>query len=352
MFEGKPQGHSQHDTLRIPTYDEATSRPSSSQSFSQEPTIEEEEGRRLLSHSDVAHTYRPPTVESARSSVDFNSLLRASGSSSRSTSSDNLRREIEEMEIIEPSQQEVLSFGSTRFSKHLTMLTHTLSSLHLPHLPSWMPNFGRFVEHLPDFKSNWILVGRLFALVLVLSLAYLVFFSNLFRITRSGVGRNWIEPEALRNYVEDHIDGDNIKDHLKYLTSFAHMAGTRGGQVQANYVRAQFAKNLEDVGLERFDVFLNYPKDEAGTRRVAIVEPEELAWEALIEEDPVYPDDPRRSNTPVFHGHSKSGLVQGPLIYANYGSREDFDHLKAAGIDLNGSIALVRYNEQDRALKV
>ena len=56
----------------------------------------------------------------------------------------------------------------------------------------------------------------------------------------------------------------------------------------------------------------------------------------------------------VFHGHSKSGKAKGPLIYANYGSREDFKRLENQGIDTRGSIALVRYygSQGDRALKV
>lgn len=46
--------------------------------------------------------------------------------------------------------------------------------------------------------------------------------------------------------------------------------------------------------------------------------------------------------------------MTGPLIYANYGSREDFNFLKQQGINLNGSIALVKYfgSQGDRALKV
>lgn len=56
----------------------------------------------------------------------------------------------------------------------------------------------------------------------------------------------------------------------------------------------------------------------------------------------------------VFHGHSKSGKVKGPLIYANYGSRQDFERLKDQGIDTRGSITLMRYygSQVDRALKV
>lgn len=80
-----------------------------------------------------------------------------------------------------------------------------------------------------------------------------------------------------------------------------------------------------------------------------------MAWEALLEEGQVYSDKtPYKAQTLVFHGHSRAGNVTGPLIYANYGSREDFESLQQRGINLTGSIALVRYygTQGDRALKV
>ena len=71
----------------------------------------------------------------------------------------------------------------------------------------------------------------------------------------------------------------------------------------------------------------------------------------MIEEDQAYES---REQTMVFHGHSRSGEVKGFLVYANYGSREDFKRLESQGINMTGSIALVRYygSQGDRALKV
>ena len=98
-------------------------------------------------------------------------------------------------------------------------------------------------------------------------------------------------------------------------------------------------------------MYLNYPRPNG--RRVAIVEPPELRWEAQLEEDKVS-DDPKQHQTLAFHGHSRSGNVTGKLVYANYGSREDFAWLKEQGIDVKDSIVLVRYygTQGDRALKV
>src|SRR5436305_10813774 len=106
----------------------------------------------------------------------------------------------------------------------------------------------------------------------------------------------------------------------------------------------------------RYNVYLNYAT--TGGRRVAVVDPPELAWEAQIEENTLYPNlspaEQEKHQSLVFHGHSRSGNVTGPLIYANYGSRADFKALADSGIDVKGAVVLVRYygTQGDRALKV
>ena len=99
-------------------------------------------------------------------------------------------------------------------------------------------------------------------------------------------------------------------------------------------------------------MYLNYPKPGKEGRRVAIVEPPALAWEASLDEEAVY--DSNRAQTAAFHGLSKSGNVTGHLVYANYGSDQDFKWLKEKGVDVKGAIVLVRYygTQTDPALKV
>ncbi|KIM91172.1 hypothetical protein PILCRDRAFT_1366 [Piloderma croceum F 1598] len=55
---------------------------------------------------------------------------------------------------------------------------------------------------------------------------------------------------------------------------------------------------------------------------------------------------------PTFHGFSKGGDIKGQLIYANYGSKEDFDKLAAAGVNFTGKIVLARYGANVRGLKI
>jgi N-acetylated-alpha-linked acidic dipeptidase len=55
---------------------------------------------------------------------------------------------------------------------------------------------------------------------------------------------------------------------------------------------------------------------------------------------------------PSWHGLSAPGEATGPIVYANYGTKEDYDQLDAMGVDLAGKIVLARYGSTFRGLKV
>jgi N-acetylated-alpha-linked acidic dipeptidase len=59
-----------------------------------------------------------------------------------------------------------------------------------------------------------------------------------------------------------------------------------------------------------------------------------------------------RDAVPTFHGLSRDGDVTGQLVYANYGSREDYAKLVKDGVNLTGKIVLTRYGGIFRGLKV
>ncbi len=367
MVSEKPNRYGQHGSLPIPTYDEAVnSRPSSSQSFLGAEEISNDAERQGLLRTEEHNGYQAPAVDSARSSLSF--------SNSRRTSTEELRHEMmTQMDVLEPESDG----GSTRglllrrnqLSKRITSLTHSLSSLSFR---EWLPRdnvLAKIPSLIRQFQPNWaIMISRFFALVLVLSLVYLVFFSDVFTVGHRGPGSASNFPDMVREFVRSNANASSIRERSKYLTLFDHMAGTKGSYVLGEFMQDLFVESrLEDVQMERFDVYasnklrypyishsyisryLNYPKQ--GGRRVAIIGPPELAWEALIEEEQAYES---REQTVVFHGHSRAGKVEGPLVYANYGSREDFKRLENQGIDMRGSIALVRYygSQGDRALKV
>lgn len=59
-----------------------------------------------------------------------------------------------------------------------------------------------------------------------------------------------------------------------------------------------------------------------------------------------------RDYVPTFHGFSYNGEAEGQLVYANYGTKEDYDELVRFGVNLRGKIVIARYGAIVRGLKV
>lgn len=366
----------------IPTYDEAVAAGASSSSWRShqelprspidDPRGTEAEGQSLLNsrHAFESSTpiqgpargrrprgYRPPTVETD----DESDLLSSDGSDSEAEA-EHVRREMQELEIDDSG---VNSRGRHSWGKRIGL------SLSLPQwrwrwrwrLPRLRRGGGagssqegasgdagaepeqqapgrRFA--FPKFGSAaaLLLVARILALLMVLGFLYLLFASDMFSSMTRRMG-NQIDPERLRNHVLAHIDPGNIHEYLRHFTGYSHLAGTQGDYALMQDTEMLFRKHgLEGVTRDVYSVYLNYPK--TGGRAVEILgEDGKPVWSAKLEEEESDVETLGRL-TYMFHGHSKSGDVKGPLLYAGYGTREDFEALKARGIETKGAIALVR----------
>jgi N-acetylated-alpha-linked acidic dipeptidase len=138
--------------------------------------------------------------------------------------------------------------------------------------------------------------------------------------------------------------------HLKTLTAEPHMAATPEDHKTAEYVAEKFRAAGLDTEIVPYRVLLNWPK-------VVRMEAFDPSGKLLIggptrehvDGDPGQ-DDPRV--VMPFNGSSGSGDVTGEVVYANYGSLEDFDQLAAQHVDLHGKIVLVRYGGNFRGVKV
>ncbi|CAK7218234.1 hypothetical protein SBRCBS47491_003440 [Sporothrix bragantina] len=211
--------------------------------------------------------------------------------------------------------------------------------------PAWMSKLSLTV--------GLVVFARILAAFLVLGFVYLIFMSDLFTSISRRLGSQVFDPESVRMHIQMSVNPGRMRELSKHFTSYAHMAGTEGDFALAIDVRNLFQKyGLEDVTVDEYYVYLNYPRKDG--RAVEILGADgKPTWTAILEEEEVG-GETAGHQTYAFHGLSKSGDVRGPLIYANYGSREDFQKLKDMGIETKGAIALVRYygTQGDRALKV
>ncbi len=136
--------------------------------------------------------------------------------------------------------------------------------------------------------------------------------------------------------------------HLRTLTQAPHIAGSAEDKATADYV----AKKFREAGLEteivEYRVWMNYPEEIS----VDVTAPASVKMHGPSPEqvtvDP-FQDDPRI--TPAFNGMSPSGDVEAEVVYANYGSPEDFERLEKEKVDVHGKIVLVRYGKSFRGVK-
>ncbi len=144
-------------------------------------------------------------------------------------------------------------------------------------------------------------------------------------------------------------DAKLAEEHLRTLTKDPHMAGTPEDKATADYV----AQKFRDAGLEteivEYKVWINYPTEiSVDLTAPAGVEMHGPTREH-VDNDP-FQDDPRV--VMPFNGMSPSGDVEADVVYANYGSPDDFEKLEKLKVDVKGKIVLVRYGQNFRGVKV
>src|ERR1700691_2804254 len=125
--------------------------------------------------------------------------------------------------------------------------------------------------------------------------------------------------------------------HLRTLTQAPHMAGTPEDKATADYVAQKFRDAGLDTEIVEYKVWINYPEEiSVDVTAPAGVEMHGPTREH-VEGDP-YDGDPRV--VMPFSGMSPSGDAEAEVVYANYGTPEDFEKLQKLNIDVRGKIVL------------
>ncbi len=136
---------------------------------------------------------------------------------------------------------------------------------------------------------------------------------------------------------------------LRILTAEPHVAGTPADYKTAVFVRDKLREWGWKAELAELEVLLNYPGDPP---TLTIDRP--VTKTLSLDEAPLATDKDSASSHSfgAFHGYGVSGTAFGQVVYANYGSPQDFEAIEKLGIDVKGKIVLVRYGGLFRGLKV
>jgi len=146
----------------------------------------------------------------------------------------------------------------------------------------------------------------------------------------------------------DGIVANNIRENMRRLSARPHHVGSPYDKDNAEWILARFKEWGFDARIEVFSALFPTPKE----RLVEMVGP--TKYRAKMQE-PILAVDPTSNQTaeqlPTYNAYSVDGDVTAPLVYVNYGNREDYEQLDRLGISVKGTIVIARYGGGWRGIK-
>ncbi|MFL6437494.1 MAG: transferrin receptor-like dimerization domain-containing protein [Terriglobales bacterium] len=141
---------------------------------------------------------------------------------------------------------------------------------------------------------------------------------------------------------------DQVRENMRRLSAFPHHVGSAYDKDNAEWMLAKFKAWGFDAQIESFDVLFPTPKE----RVLELTAP--TKYRAKLQETPVAGDSTSsqtQQQLPTYNAYSADGDVTGPLVYVNYGMRDDYDQLDRMGISVKGAIVIARYGGGWRGIK-
>ena len=147
---------------------------------------------------------------------------------------------------------------------------------------------------------------------------------------------------------QEGIVAANVRENDRRLSARPHHVGSPYDKDNAEWMLARFKEWGFDAHIETFDVLFPTPKE----RVLELIEP--TKFRAKLQE-PALAIDPTSNQTseqlPTYNAYSIDGDVTAPLVYVNYGNRDDYEQLDRLGVSVKGAIVIARYGEGWRGIK-
>jgi N-acetylated-alpha-linked acidic dipeptidase len=140
---------------------------------------------------------------------------------------------------------------------------------------------------------------------------------------------------------------ENLREYMRFITEEPHIAGLPGSKRVAEYVLSKFQSFGLNAWIEETQALMPLPTE----RYLELTAPE--SYVAKLEEPAIAEDkdsaDP--GQLPTYNAYAGEGDVEAQVIYANYGTPEDYKELDKMGIDVRGKIVIARYGRSWRGIK-
>ncbi|KAL7993509.1 putative PA domain, glutamate carboxypeptidase 2 [Plasmopara halstedii] len=188
-------------------------------------------------------------------------------------------------------------------------------------------------------------VGIAFVLVLVLASAICVMLLSIL-----GHEENYGSTPAIQHHFIAATSADGFKKNLELYTNTVRHTGSSGDYEMANFIRSSaidFGFEESHSKIDEFEMLVNVPE----TLTLDIVQMpnnKSLASYDFIAEHAARLAKRQAKGKNVtkpyasFHLYSKNGTVSGPVVYAHFGSSDDYKALASNNVVVVGKIVLVR----------
>jgi N-acetylated-alpha-linked acidic dipeptidase len=144
------------------------------------------------------------------------------------------------------------------------------------------------------------------------------------------------------------LSASEMGSWMKTMAAEPNHVGSPHNKANAEMVLAQFRDWGWDAHIETFEVL--YPTPISETLELLGDAP----FKATLTEAPVPGDETStraKDGLPAYVAYQGDGDVTAPLVYVNYGMKEDYLQLERLGVSVKGKIVIARYGEGWRGLK-
>ena len=184
---------------------------------------------------------------------------------------------------------------------------------------------------------------------------YLIAFAGLMLTsTLSAQDWNGYTPSSMEKQAQTEatflksVDFPKYREHLQKLTEKPHVAGTAANEEVANYMATVMENAGMKVDFYPYDIYMS---TSGGSSSVELVTP----YRRPLNQQENILDEDRFSSDPTlekgWNAYSGNGDVTAAVVYANYGTKEDFERLAEMGVDVKGKIVIARYGRNFRGYK-
>jgi N-acetylated-alpha-linked acidic dipeptidase len=135
---------------------------------------------------------------------------------------------------------------------------------------------------------------------------------------------------------------------LKQLASEPNHVGSPHDKANAEWVLKKFKEFGWDAHIETFKVLYPTPIRES----ITLLGPK--PYNVMLNEPPIKGDSSataKNKGLPPYLIYQSDGDVTAPLVYVNYGMRDDYKQLEKLGVSVKGKIVIARYGAGWRGLK-